>query len=187
MSAKPYAGWVGMALAAGALAGGCAGTPAVPAAPVSPAPPAVVHQKWPGCAALGAFRQRMADNPTPGAGSIPPGFVPTAAISCQSGERRQAGGDTLQVNLERRATAIGPLIYYLSQPSRLPSYPEQQACPAMGWLRPWLFLTDRAGRWTTPALPTDACGYPLGFFTARGPAYRSLRFHDTVIKAAGTQ
>jgi hypothetical protein len=95
--------------------------------------------------------------------------------------RTIAGGDAVQVKLERRADDIAALLTYLARPSETSSHPDSQACPAMGWTPPWLFLRDADGRWIAPAIPHDVCGFPLDQFTDAGPAYTRLRYTDRVV------
>jgi hypothetical protein len=86
------------------------------------------------------------------------------------------------VDLERRATSIEPLLTYLARPSLQARDPQKLVCPAMGWTAPWLFLSDHAGRWITPRLPTDPCGYPLDTFKDPvRPTYLDLHYRDVVV------
>lgn len=164
-------------LVAAAGLGGCART-----LTAAPAAPAEVHSSWPGCDAVGAFDDPYQSAGPPDPGSIPEGFVPTQAVLCGRGERTSAAGAVLQVGLERRAGDIAPLLSYLARPSEVSSRPDDLVCPAMAVTPAWLFLTDADGRWVTPAIPTDACGFPFGTFTPSGPALPELRYRDTVVR-----
>lgn len=153
----------------------------------APAPPAEIRANWPGCAATGAFDDPDQYTGPPGAGSIPDGFVPAAAVLCDRGERTAADGAVLRVGLERRASDITPLLSYLARPSEVSSRPDDLVCPAMAVTPLWLFLTDADGHWVTPTVPTDACGFPLGTFGQPGPALPELRYRDTVVRELGVQ
>lgn len=145
------------------------------------APPAQIHQRWPGCDALGAFVQPQSGLNIAGVGSMPAGYHATAAIYCQTGLRTLPNQTEVQRDLERRATSIEPLLRYLARPSQR-SRNRQLACAAMGWIPPWLFITDDAGRWIAPRLPTDPCGFPLGTFDdAHPPAYLQLHYSNLVV------
>lgn len=165
-----------LALAALGL-GGCART-----LEAAPAAPAAIHATWPGCPALGAFDDPQRNAGPPGAGALPDGFVPREAVVCTVGERSTPEGALVQVGLERRATDLGSLLGYLARPSEVSSRPDELVCPAMAVLPVWLFLADAEGRWVTPALPTDACGFPLGTFGGTASGLDQLRYRDTVVQ-----
>ena len=85
------------------------------------------------------------------------------------------------MRLERRATAIEPLLSYLAQPSRRSIRPGGVACPAMAWAPPWLFLLDDSGTWMRAQLPTDPCGFALGLFSDEGLPYERLDYSDRAV------
>lgn len=172
---------VALLVAAAGLAG-CART-----LEAAPAAPAEIHSSWPGCDAVGAFDDPHQSAGPPDPGSIPDGFAPTRAVLCGRGERTSADGAVLQVGLERRAGDLAPLLTYLARPSEVSSRPDDLVCPAMAVTPAWLFLTDADGRWVTPAIPTDACGFPFGTFAESGPALPELRYRDTVVRRLGVQ
>lgn len=179
----PYPRWrvllIVAVLGAATAGAGCART--------LKAAPAEIHSSWPGCDATGAFDDpdQLAGPPKPG--SIPEDFVPTGAVLCDRGERTSADGAVLQVGLERRAGDIESLLTYLARPSERSSRPDDLVCPAMAVTPAWLFLTDAGGRWVTPAVPTDACGFPFGTFAESGPAFPQLRYRDTVVRRTRVQ
>lgn len=153
-----------------------------PTVPAAPAADAVVHPRWSGCGATGAFTTDEGGGAVrPPGGAVPAGFVAVAALRCSQGERTTAAGDTVQVNLEGRADDIDALLTYLARPSETSTHPDRLVCPAVGWVPPWLFLQDASGHWLTPALPTGACGMPLDDATDTGPAYANLTFFDRVV------
>lgn len=159
------------------LLSACARTVTAP-----PSAPAQIHDHWPGCRALGAFRDPYGAYDLGGRGAVPSGFVPVAAIACTVDSRLGASGQRVQAALERRATDLDDLLTYLARPGRRSTRPARLTCPAMGWNPPWLFLVDDAGRWVFPALPVDPCGFPLGTFdTPPTLPYLSLEFSDTVV------
>jgi hypothetical protein len=162
------------------VAGGCTRT--VDAAPSAPA---TIQQRWSGCDALGAFDRPYEDAKLNGSGSVPAGFEAVAAISCEHSQQTTAGGDVVGVAVERVASDVDALLSYLRRPSQTSSAPGRTVCPAMAWVRPWLFLRDQSGRWVMPTIPTDECGFPLDQFTAAGPAYAALTYRDTVIRRTG--
>jgi hypothetical protein len=100
---------------------------------------------------------------------------------CSVGVRTSAGGDAVQVHLEQRTDDIAALLAYLARPSQNSTRPDTQACVAMGWTPPYLFLRDPDGRWLAPAIPHDVCGFPLDQFTDSGPLYTRLRYTDRVV------
>ena len=145
----------------------------------TPAAPADVHPRWSGCAATGAFGDQEARWAGPaGRGPVPDDFAPAVAVLCDTESRTRADGARVRVGVERRAAEIGALLTYLAQPSKLAEHPEEQVCPAMAVEPAWLFLLDAAGRWVTPSVPTDACGFPLGTFGDARPAYAALDYRD---------
>lgn len=172
--------WVAVPLLLGATVG-AAGCSRLEDAP--PASPATIHPAWPGCDPLGAFQEPQPTNPFE-TGAIPADFAPAAVVLCVIQDRSAAdGADEQIVEVERRATAIAPLVTYLALPSRRSTDPDL-SCPAMAWRRPWLFLIDADGRWVTPQLPTDACGFPVGLVDGdnRPLPYDSLPYTDRVIR-----
>jgi hypothetical protein len=145
-------------------------------------PPAVVHDDWPGCLSVGAFRTvDGAEQPDFGRGSIPTGFLPVAAVRCTVGKTEATSGQ----GLERRATDAAELELlstYLGKRSQTVRSPETLACPAMAWWPPWLFLFDAEDRWIRPQIPVDACGFPLDLWaTDSGVPYDRLTFSDTTV------
>ena len=147
-----------------------------------PPAPAVLRPGWPGCSAVGAFDDSSRSVGPPGSGSIPPDFQPRVAVLCAFADRTSSAGDPISVRLERRATAIEPLLGYLAQPSRRSTWPDRLACPAMGWAPPWLFLLDDSGTWMSPQVPTDPCGFALGLFSDEGPPFEGLDYSDHVVR-----
>ncbi|HYI58063.1 MAG TPA: hypothetical protein VEX66_07845 [Microlunatus sp.] len=144
-------------------------------------PPAQIHQEWPGCFELGAFRSHGDEQPDLGRGSIPADFLPVAAVRCSYGDSEETFTD----GLERRATdpdELVTLVNYLGLPDLESSDPENQACPAMAWFPPWLYLVDGDGRWIRPQVPVDACGFARDLFTSdhRLP-YDTMTYSDTVV------
>lgn len=181
----PYRRWgvpIVAVLAAATVVAGCART-----LEAAPATPAEIHSNWPGCDATGAFENpdQLAGPPDPG--SIPADFVPAGAVLCGRGERTSLDGAVLQVGVERRADDIEPLLTYLARPSEQSSQPDDLVCPAMAVTPAWLFLTDAGGRWVTPAVPTDVCGFPFGTFAESGPAFPQLQYRDTVVRRIRVQ
>lgn len=146
-------------------------------------PPATVHPAWPGCRALGAFAQLdIGDNDTPGSGSIPSGFTPAVAVSCEYRTERGDHDPPYLTGLERRATDIDGLVTYLHRRDQRSTRPNDLACRAMAWFRPWLFLQDRRGRWISPHIPTDPCGFPLDMFSEpRRLPWTTLTYADRVV------
>jgi hypothetical protein len=137
-----------------------------------------VRDAWPGCVAVGAYvGDGFAGPPTAVVGSVPDGFTARSAVLCARGERPDARGREVRVDLERTATEIGPLLSYLSEPSEEPT---DGACAAIGVGRPWLFLLDASGRYLAPAIPTDACGLPLGW-QADQPAWETVPYTERVL------
>ena len=157
-----------------ALAAGCSSA-AQPAAPRTPAP---VGDTWPGCEAVGAFAEPHGGGGPQRLGGIPTGFGATRAVLCEAGQRTNAHGDTVAVDLERTATEIGPLLTYLAQPDERPT---NGACPAIAVLPPWLFLLDDAGRYVAPAIPRDECGLPIGWSDPPS-VWASLSYTDRVLR-----
>jgi hypothetical protein len=149
------AGAVAAALLGTALLGPALAACSPDAAPRAPAP---VTSGWPGCRTIGAFADPGGGVPPYPAGAVPAGFVPQRAVLCQTTTRDGTGGSRT-VDLERTATDIDPLLTYLDQPDEPPT---DGACTADGWVEPWLFLLDSAGRFVRPAIPVDECGKPLG-------------------------
>ncbi len=152
-----------------------------------PAPPAEIHDDWPGCLALGAFKRYVDPPPDLGAGSVPPSFRPEAAVLCAI---QDGAGATptpaATAGLERRATGasdLDALLSYLALPSQRVSSPDDLACPAMGWNPPWLFLLDGDGRWIQPQIPLDPCGFARNLFATDDHAlpYGTMDFDDTVV------
>lgn len=179
-SGRPWWGWVTVPLLLVATVGaaGCSHLEGAPAAV-----PATIHPAWPGCDPLGAFQEPQPTNPFE-TGAVPAAFEPAAVVLCVVQDRGGAGGTDEQiVDVERRATEITSLLTYLARPSQRSTDPDL-SCPAMAWLRPWLFLVDADGRWVTPQLPTDACGFPVGLFDGenRPLPYDSLPYTDRVIR-----
>lgn len=168
---------VRMVLAAAVLASlvGCSGIQ-----DAAPAAPAVIDQPWPGCDALGTFGNGTDFVANPGSGRVPAGFQPVAAVHCTVREVPGGGGSEV-ADVERRSNSIDPLLAYSARPSQTSTDPGL-ACPAVGLARLWLFLLDADGRWISPKLPTDPCGFPLGIFEARPRPYESLSWTDTVIR-----
>lgn len=160
---------------------GCSGVEDAPAAP-----PATIHPAWPGCDPLGAFQDPFASANPFETGGVPAGFVPVAVTLCEVRDAATPGGtgDAAVSDVERRATAIAPLLTYLARPSRQSTNPDKLACQAMGWQPPWLFLVDADERWIAPRLPTDACGFPLGLFAEQSQQlpYDTLPYTDRVIR-----
>lgn len=158
---------------------GCATKPA----PVPP--PAQVHPEWPGCDALGAFESFFPSNDTPGMGRVPDDFRPVSAVWCEVGARPGADiqADPVRLDLERRATDVGPLLDYLQRRGEVETGLRNVACPAMAWSPPWLFLLDADDQWVYPQIPTDVCGFPLrGEGTAEEAPWATLDYRDTVIR-----
>jgi hypothetical protein len=153
----------------------------IPGAAAPPPPPAQVGATWPGCRSVGAFPDPYAGDGPPGVGGIPDGFLPQRAVLCERGERANARGETVSVELERTATAIAPLLTYLARPSERPT---EGACPAIAVLPPWLFLLDETGRYVAPAIPRDACGLPLGWQSPES-AWSALSYTDRVVREGG--
>ena len=173
--------WVALAVL---TLGSCSATPK--AVPAAPSPPARIHAQWTGCQSTGAFSAPDGTESGIGSGpadvgSVPADFVATTALVCSVGVRTSAGGDAVQVHLEQRADEIAALLTYLARPSQNSTDPDSQACPAMAWARPYLFLRDADGRWLAPAIPHDVCGFPLDQFTDAGPLYTRLRYTDRVV------
>lgn len=175
MAGAGRAGTAGAVLLVLALVGGCSAW----AAPAAARPPAPVQESWPGCGAVGAFRAADGDAGVGPAkrGGVPDGFVPTAVVLCQEGERRSANGDTVSVDLERTATGTGRLLTYLA---RADERPTDGACPAIAIGPPWLFLLDASGRYVAPQVPLDACGLPIGW-SGEHLAWDSLSYTDRVV------
>lgn len=172
--------WLGavLVLVAGCSIGSDAGEVDAP-----PTPPARIHPRWPGCDVLGAYKQPQLGLNVAGVGSVPAGFTATSALSCQTVLRTLPSHREVQVDLERRAASIEALLSYLGRPSQRARHPQRLVCAAMGWVPPWLFITDDAGRWIAPRLPTDPCGFPLGTFDdAHRPAYLDLHYRDLVVR-----
>ncbi|WP_204912270.1 hypothetical protein [Microlunatus spumicola] len=137
-----------------------------------------MRDAWPGCVAAGAFVGDDFSGP-PGAvvGSVPEGFVARSAVLCSREERPDAQDGQVLTELERTSTAVGPLLTYLARPSEEPT---DDPCPAIGIGRPWLFLLDASGRYLVPAIPTDACGLPLGWSDER-QAWETVPYADRVL------
>lgn len=148
------------------------------AGPSAPRTPAPVQQGWPGCVAVGAFEEDARGEGPHGVGGVPEGFAPTTAVICTGSERTDAAGNTVGVGLERTATDVGPLLTYLAQPDERAG---EGACPAIGFLPPWLFLLDGDGRYVAPVIPRDACGLPIGW-SGRPVPWESLRYRDRVVR-----
>jgi hypothetical protein len=112
--------------------------------------------------------------PTPlgDGGTVPTGFLPAAAASCSIDSRPQPDGSVALALVEQRAGQIDGLVAALAQPSLTGHV---QACPAVGWVPPWLVLLDARGRWVRPAIPTDECDQPRQAFD---DALRATRFTD---------
>lgn len=108
---------------------------------------------------------------------MPPGFAATRVVLCEDGERTDAAGDTVGVDLERTSTEVEPLLTYLAQPDGRPT---QQACSADGWVAPRLFLVDADGHYVVPRIPLDGCSKPLGW--RDHPGWTSLRYTDQVVR-----
>lgn len=163
---------------------GCSDTAQAP-----PPPPATVNRHWAGCDLMGAYDRLAPPNDSPGKGGIPADFTPVAAVLCETTDRpgKTALADPVLVDLERRAVEIGPLLGYLSRPGRVSTDPDDLVCPAMAWLPPWLFLLDASGRWISPQLPTNECGFALDDVAtdAAKPAWSALPFTDKVIRVRG--
>ena len=143
-----------------------------PTLEMDPPPPAEIHAAWPSCRELGAFSSREAEQPDFGRGSIPDDFSATSAVRCVFGETERTSGD----GLERRATEpdeLAALERYLSRPSETVAFPGRQACNAMGWYPPWLFLVDADGHWIRPQIPTDVCGFPLDLWSNASSSSRT--------------
>ena len=158
-----------------ALVGACS-TATGPAAPRTPAP---VQASWPGCEAVGAFTddRDRGQGPT-GVGTVPSGFTPTRAVLCEESSRTDAAGDPVPVDLERTATRIDPLLSYLARPDEPPT---DGACPAIGFLPPWLYLLDGSDRYVAPAIPRDGCGLPVDW-RGSDAAWRTLAYTDRVVR-----
>lgn len=155
-----------------ALAVACTTT----AAPGAPRTPATVGPAWTGCEAVGAFREDGRTTP-PTTGAVPPGFTPARVVLCEEGERTNAAGDTVSVDLERTSTDVAPLLTYLAQPDGRPT---QAVCTADGWIPPRLFLVDADGRYVAPTIPVDGCSKPLGWRDHAG--WTSLSYTDRVVR-----
>ncbi|MGI3786309.1 MAG: hypothetical protein ACRYG2_36660 [Janthinobacterium lividum] len=169
-------GAAGAALLVLALVGSCS-TAAGPAAPRTPAP---VGASWPGCTGVGAFDDPNGRGGPAGPGGVPDGFAARTVVLCEVGERTNARGDTVSVDLERTSTQVGPLLTYLARPSEPPS---AGACTADGWVAPWLFLLDAGGHYVAPAIPVDGCGKPLGWYDDRDrPAWATPAYTDRVVR-----
>jgi hypothetical protein len=141
-----------------------------------------VRDAWPGCVAVGAFAgDGFSGPPEADVGSVPEGFSARSAVLCTRGQRPDARGRVVRTDLERTSTAIGPLLTYLVRPSEEPT---DGACPAIGIGRPWLFLLDASGRYLAPAVPTDACGLPLGW-QGEQPAWETVPYAERVLGPSG--
>jgi len=148
-----------------------------PAAPRTPAP---VQAAWPGCEAVGAFVDDRAPELT-GAGAVPDGFTATRVVLCTTADREDAAGAEVSVELERSSADVGPLLTYLARPSERAT---DGPCTADGWLGPWMFLLDDAGRYVVPAIPVDRCGKPLGWSDREAEpfAWEKLAYTDRVLR-----
>ena len=168
----------GAALLVLALAGAC--SPWTP----QPGPPAPVRDAWPGCIAVGAFvGDQFGGPPATQVGTVPSDFAARSAVLCRSDLRPDAQGRLVLVDLEQTSTEIGPLLTYLGRPSERPT---SGACPAIGIGRPWLFLLDGSARYLAPAIPTDACGLPLGW-QSESSAWEVLPYTDQVLRTSPTR
>lgn len=120
---------------------------------------------------------------TPGRGGVPTGFAPATVVLCQTGERQNDRGDTVNVELERTSNDAAPLLSYLATPDEPPT---DGPCPAIAFEPPWLFLLDASGRYVAPQVPLDACGLPAGW-SGEHLAWETLPYTDRVVGERGVQ
>ncbi len=102
--------------------------------------------------------------PTPGA--VPADFGPATVLQCrENGETTTPSADgtngtRLLTIVEETAPVTPALLSALSRPDQAFAPGAQGACPAVGWVRPFLLLVDDHQRAVRPRLPTDPCQLP---------------------------
>jgi hypothetical protein len=166
--------WViGLGLAAGLVAGGCAGEPAVD----RPGGPPVVHPRWESCAPAADADLAGAQDALVGP-ALDDSFRPVAAVICRSAPVRRPSGGEDMVAAEERADDIAALVAAL----RLPDEERTDgACTLELPYVPWLALLDDQGRWVRPGVPADACGKPRREFREAFEQLRTRRVADRVL------
>jgi len=145
-------------LGAGLLLLALSGCAAAPGGAGSPAPAPVLA----GVDCLSAMPE-LADGGTaptpPPAGAVPSDFVPVDVIRCTSDDVERDDGRWQALDVTHYGGDFTALLAALAEPDDGPVSPDQ-ACPAIGYLIPPLWLVDADGGAVLTRHPLGSCGEP---------------------------